>query len=207
MFFKGLFIGFSLGLPAVPMNTLCVRRSLRYGIAAGVATALGIALTDSIYSFLAALSVTTVSNFLATKKIFVLSMGSISLIYLGIKALASHSPVVVGTQDRFNLIVLKTALVTLANPLTLALFIAAFSRFNISTHELNNSSLGLLTMGIFIGSTLWFSLISTSLVFIKSKFSHTFIKSINILSGVTLLMSGFLLFIKILLILSKDIIT
>ena len=55
--FRALVIGFAIAAVIGPMGLLCIERTLRSGLAAGLATGLGVALADGLYALLVGLGV------------------------------------------------------------------------------------------------------------------------------------------------------
>jgi threonine/homoserine/homoserine lactone efflux protein len=200
LFFRGLFIGISLGLPAIPMNTLCIKRSLNQGLSGGLATALGIACADFIYSLIAAMSVTALTHIIMGQKAVFFLMGSLSLFYIGYKSTSYKTCLSTGIfQEPFIKTLTKTMALTLANPLTLAVFTGTFASLGIAQTGLDLFSLALLSSGVFLGSTIWFSMVSTGLSLARSRFSLVFLQRINTISGWILIACSFILFIKFIL--------
>lgn len=205
LLFKGFFIGLTLGIPSVPMNTLCIRYSVSYGLASGIATALGIAFADGFYSLIAGLSVTQFNNIISPNNIWLNIIAGIILIFLGIKTLIIKNKSNISCY-KSNAIstFFQTALITLANPLTLAIFVATFATLGIiestTTSHIKSLALALnLAFGVFLGSGFWFTSVSLSLSLLRSKLSNNILFIINKVSGVILIASGVFILISVLL--------
>lgn len=205
LFFKGFFIGITLGIPSVPMNTLCIRYSISHGLSVGIATALGIAVADGIYSLIAGLSVTSLSQFITNQMIWLNLIAAIILIFLGVKILISKKHTLENKSCyRKNAITtfFQTSLITLANPLTLAIFVGTFAALGIMENGDINGSYDTITilslsLGVFLGSGFWFTLVSTVLSLVRTKLSNNILIIINRISGIVLLCSGFFILISV----------
>jgi threonine/homoserine/homoserine lactone efflux protein len=74
----------------------------------------------------------------------------------------------------------STLFLTLANPLTIIAFLAIFAALSISQYE---GSTPLLILGVFIGASLWWLILSESLTFFRKNISKKVMTSINRLAG------------------------
>src|SRR5262245_53128442 len=97
IFLKGLVFGFLLAATVGPMWVLCLRRTLAFGPAAGLASGMGIAVADGLYGAVAAFGLTAVSGFLLGHSFWIGLVGAAFLIYLGVKTLTSK-PVETGQK-------------------------------------------------------------------------------------------------------------
>jgi threonine/homoserine/homoserine lactone efflux protein len=65
---RGLLLGFAIAAPVGPIGVLCIRRTLTYGQAAGLASGLGAATADAFYGLVAGLGLTVVSGLLLSQQ-------------------------------------------------------------------------------------------------------------------------------------------
>lgn len=191
LFFKAAVIGLSIAAPVGPIGLLCMQRTLKDGVKAGFTCGLGAATADGIYGVIGALGLTTITHlftsFLTPLSIF----GAIFLIWIGVKLL-KEKPLDKGehvvTAHSYLKSFLSTLLLTLANPLTILSFIAVFSA--LSTHTLNSTSVTTMVMGVFIGSTLWWLLLSCGVSVVRHKIDNSSMQMINKVAGLLLLLFG-----------------
>jgi threonine/homoserine/homoserine lactone efflux protein len=83
--FKGFLIGFSIAAPVGPIGVLCIRRTLAQGRLTGLLSGLGAATADALYGCAAGFGLTFVSTFLLDQQLWLKLLGSLFLIYLGLK--------------------------------------------------------------------------------------------------------------------------
>lgn len=193
MIWKGLIIGFSIAAPVGPIGILCIRRTLEYGRFVGFVSGLGAATADALYGLMAGLGLTIISNFLLGQQWYLQIIGSIFLCYLGVKIFIS-TPSQDSAKAKGNKpfkAYISTFLLTITNPVTILSFIAIFSGLGMNSND--TTSFGfLLVLGVFLGSALWWLLLSSIAGIIANKMkSNSFsMKLINRFSGVVILLFG-----------------
>jgi threonine/homoserine/homoserine lactone efflux protein len=181
---KGLAIGFSIAAPVGPIGVLCIRRSLLEGRQAGLATGLGAATADALYGCVAAFGLTAISNALVGHRSWLGFLGGLFLCYLGVRTfMSSPAARVAETQGRGLLSAyLSTLFLTLTNPMTILSFVAVFAGFGLGSSP-NYLAAGLLVAGVFIGSALWWLLLSSGVGSLQSRVGSGWMQAINRLSG------------------------
>lgn len=186
--FKRLLIGFSIAAPVGPIGVLCIKRTLIAGRSSGFVSGIGAATADALYGAVAAFGLTGISYFLIAHSFWLRLVGGVFLAYLGIKALIASSPKAVPAVHR-SLIAdyLSTVSLTLANPATILAFIAIFAGVGLGEIRPSISAAVLMVVGVFVGSTLWWLILSTGVSALKSRSSSSLLKVANILSGLILL--------------------
>ena len=195
-FFKGMMIGIAMAAPVGPIALLCIRRSLTKGHLAGFATALGVAFADGFYALIASLGLSAISNFVLSQKEYLFMGGGIILILLGVRAL-KHPPVLKEAEDvikqfkakGFISTLFQTTLLTLTNPMTIVAFFAAFSAAGFETHN-DPGQAFLICSGVFLGSLLWFMLLSTGVAYFRNRVTPYVYQVINTVSGWLLILFG-----------------
>lgn len=168
---RGLAVGFAIAAPVGPIGLLCIQRTLAYGRLTGLVTGLGAATADACYGLLAGLGITAVATFLSGQHIWLGVLGGLFLCYLGIQTfLAVPAEQAATVQARGGLwgAYLSTFLLTLTNPMTIFSFMAVFAGLGLAASGNESNSMGAvsLVLGVFLGSALWWILLSgvTSLV-------------------------------------------
>lgn len=198
LFFKGIIIGVSIAAPIGPIGILCIKRSLTRGYSAGFATGLGAALADLIYAIVAGFGLTAISSFLMKHQPILYVIGGLVLMALGVKTLFSSPiahPLMLKTKS-FAFTTIETMILTLTNPLTILAFIAAFASVGLGAQASTNTEILTLCLGVFLGSTLWFTCLSTAIAFFRSKCSPSLIARINVISGLFLFIAGIVLILN-----------
>lgn len=162
LFFKGLVIGFSIAAPVGPIGVLCIRRTLAGGRLFGFVSGMGAATADSVYGAIAAFGLTALTDLLIAGQVWLRLVGGGFLVFLGIRtffarpvsesAQASSSETLAGAYC-------STFALTITNPLTILSFAAIFAGMGAGGEGL---SAGLVVLGVFCGSGLWWLLLSGS---------------------------------------------
>lgn len=187
---KGLVIGFSIAVPVGPIGVLCIQRSLLNGKASGMATGLGAATADAIYGFIAGFGLTIVSNFLVEQKFWPQVIGAAFLIYLGVKTFR-EKPATKVKMDKSNDSLLfdyiSTVGLTLTNPTTILSFIGVFAGLGLANTNGDYLSATILVIGVFLGSAVWWFILSTSVGLLGKKLDQNLLSYANKLSGLIIL--------------------
>lgn len=196
VFLKGFLIGLSIAAPVGAIGVLCIRRTLTYGKKYGLASGMGAATADALYGSIAAFGLTFISNFLISQKFWFQLIGGIFLCYLGVKTFLSK-PSDSDTKDEIGSIAntyVSTLLLTLTNPTTIIGFTGIFAGLGISNKSGDYINAGVLVWGVFIGSALWWLILSSVISMFKAKISLQGLGWINKLSGVIIISFGIISF-------------
>jgi len=159
---KGLLIGFSIAAPVGPIGILCIRRAMAEGRLSGFISGLGAASADAVYGMVAALGLTWISGFLIDQQMWIHLLGGLFLCYLGVTTFVAPTSPPTATQRKqgFLAAFVSTFFLTLTNPITILSFAAIFAGMGLSAVAGGYLSGVLLVMGVFLGSTLWWVLLS-----------------------------------------------
>jgi len=188
IFLKGLAFGFVLAATVGPMWVLCLRRTLAFGAAAGLASGLGIAVADGIYGAVAAFGLTAISGFLLGHAFWIGLVGTVFLIYLGVKTLLSATPKIESDEKPIALpaAFLSTLGLTLANPPTILAFAAIFAGLGLSSNA-SYAAAALVTWGVFLGSASWWLILASTAGTLRGRLGPGLMRGINVVSGVSIL--------------------
>ncbi len=188
---KGILIGFSIAAPVDPIGVLCICRTIAQGRITGLISGLGAASADVIYGCIAGFGLTFISQFLVEKQDVLRLLGGVFLLYLGIKTfLAKNSEESIENKEKGLLSAyLSTFLLTLTNPITILSFVAIFAGMGIADTDGNYVSALLLVLGVFIGSMLWWTLLSGGANFFEKKINAEGLGWLNKISGI--IIAGF----------------
>jgi threonine/homoserine/homoserine lactone efflux protein len=191
LIFKGMLIGFSIAAPVGPIGVLCIRRSLAEGRTIGLATGLGAATADAAYGCVAGFGLTAISSFLVGQKMWLGLLGGLFLSYLGIRTFTSEPAQQPARSSGAGLLsaYLSTLLLTITNPMTILCFVAVFAGLGLGTARDYVSASGLVA-GVFVGSALWWLLLSSGVGLLKGQINLTSMRLINRLSGAVILAFG-----------------
>ena len=191
---KGLIIGFSIAAPVGPIGVLCIRRTLTGGRASGLVSGLGAASADAIYGCIAGFGLAFISNFMVSQQAWLRLIGGLFLCYLGLKTLLTKPAEQAALAEGNGLIgaYASTLLLTLSNPMTIISFAAIFTGLGLASTSGNYVSAGLLVLGVFIGSALWWLILSGVVGIFREKFNSHGLLWVNRISGA--IITGFGLF-------------
>ena len=191
-FLKGFIVGATIAAIGGPVALLCIQQSLRSGPQAGVAIGAGAALADALFGAIGAFSITLISIFLLSYQTQMRLIGSVVLLYLGMitvlekpksNGISAHS---VSTFHDLVKYFLTAFFITLTNPATIIFFMAISIGLKIQSY----SGSSLFVTGIFIGSLVWFSLLSLFVVYFKSRITTHKLKYLNFGLGFFLILFG-----------------
>lgn len=189
---KGLLIGFSVAAPVGPIGVLTIKRTLTEGRISGFVTGLGAAMADSVYGVIAGFGLTAISSFLITQEFWMKLVGGLFLLFLGIKSFVTKPPSTGANLDSKGLFnnFISTFFLTVTNPATILSFLAIFAGLGLGTTKTDYSSSTTLVLGVFIGSALWWFILSTIVSYLQSKITPARLLWINRFSGSIIISFG-----------------
>lgn len=189
---RGLILGISIAAPVGPIGILCIRQTLERGWRTGLLTGLGAATADMLYGAVAAFSVTFVSQALLAGQIWLRLAGGLFLLYLGLRTfLRQPLPFSSTAQVRSGRAAfLTTFFLTLTNPLTIIAFAAIIAGLGASQPEAGFLSPLLLVLGVFLGSSAWWLVLSSSVNLFKNRVGPNSMRWINRISGLMITAFG-----------------
>ena len=170
---RGLVIGFSIAAPVGPIGVLCIRRTLAHGHFAGFLSGLGAASADALYGCVAAFGLTSVSDFLVEQQLLLRLVGGAFLLYLGFRIVrerpTEREAAVSGTSyGGLARAYSSTFLLTITNPLTFLSFAAIFAGLGL-VESAGYVLATVLVLGVFLGSALWWLLLSRGVSLFRSR--------------------------------------
>jgi threonine/homoserine/homoserine lactone efflux protein len=193
VFLRGLAIGFGIAAPVGPIGILCIRRTLADGRAVGFAAGLGAATADALYGAVAAFGLTLVSRALVGQRAWLQAAGGIFLCYLGIRTwmaapaatpeASRHAPGLVSAWA-------STFALTLTNPTTILSFVAIFAGLGLGAGAGGYRPAALMVLGVFLGSALWWLLLSAGVGFFRSALTRQGLRWVNRLAAVIIAAFG-----------------
>lgn len=187
-------IGFSIAAPVGPIGVLCIRRTLSDGRAYGLVSGLGAAAADTVYGCIAGFGLTFVSNLLIEQQRWLRLGGGIFLCYLGLRTFLSrpHSQEVAPRGNGLFSAFASTFFLTLTNPITIISFAGIFAGLGIVSAQGDYFSAGILVAGVFLGSGLWWFILSNIVSFFRTQLNSDKMGWINRLAGIVIAGFGLL---------------
>jgi threonine/homoserine/homoserine lactone efflux protein len=193
-FLKGLVIGLFIAAPVGPIAMLCISRTLAEGAFAGLATGLGAATADATYSVVAAFGITAISSVMMQHENWLKLVGGLLLCAMGLKVFffppALRAPKAEkGLHGGLVWDFSSTFLLTLANPVTLIAFAAAFAGLG-QSGLVTYTHASVLVAGVFTGSAVWWLCLSFSAGWIRRWINPHVLRVANRAVGVMLAVFG-----------------
>ena len=189
LLFKSIVLGLSIAAPVGPIGILCIRRCVVDGRIAGLLCGLGAATADAAYGALGGFALNGISAWLVRSHLWMTLAGCAFLLYLGVRIFRSPAPDPAGSTDgRATGAYLSTFILTLANPLTILSFTAAFAGMGAGVVGYD----GVVTMlvGVFVGSAIWWLMLTTVAGALRGRLSPSMFVTVNRMSGALLLGFG-----------------
>jgi threonine/homoserine/homoserine lactone efflux protein len=190
-FLKGVAIGFVMAIPIGPIGIMCIRKTLTEGRLSGLIIGLGAATADLFYGCVAAFGLTIISDTLNSQRFWIRIVGGALLFFLGIKTFRAQPKdpklKIIGSGRLRSYI--TVVVLTLTNPLTIFAFIAVFAAFGLGD-GLSFFSAIVLVAGVFIGSCLWFFLLTSGTIIFRKKLDLVGLKWVNKIAGILIIISG-----------------
>ena len=184
LFFRGLLIGFSIAAPVGAIGVLCIKRTLVQGSLVGFVSGLGAATADGIYACIAGFGLTFVSSFLINQQYWFRLIGGLFLCYLGIKScFTKPSKTILDQNTGLFRAYLSTFFLTLTNPTTILAFVTIFSGLGLVNTSANYSSATVMILGVFVGSALWWLILSCGVAVLITNLTLEKLRLLNCVSG------------------------
>lgn len=202
LFFRGLLIGLSIAAVVGPMSVLCIQRTVERGHFYGLISGMGIATADAIYGSIAGFGLTAIATFLVNQQSWVRIIGGLFLIYIGIKAFLTPPAQRAANATKANTLLgayASTLFLTLTNPTTILSFAAIFAGLGIATTSSRSYlSALLIVLGVFLGSSIWWCLLTGGVSLLRGKFTTRWLLWINRVSGAFILLFGVFVLVSLL---------
>ena len=195
LFFEGMIIGFVIAAPVGPIGVLCIRRTLAEGRISGFVSGLGAATADALYGCVAALGLTFVTNLLVGGESWLRLVGGAFLVFLGVRTFLAHpAERAAPARGRGPLLgdYASTTFLTLANPTTILSFAAIFAGLGAGDASGDVLSAMSLVPGVFLGSAMWWFIVSGVTGLFRAKLSARGLRWVNRVSGTIIVTFGVL---------------
>jgi threonine/homoserine/homoserine lactone efflux protein len=183
IFVKGIGAGLAIAAPVGPIGLLCIRRTITNGRRAGLVTGLGAATADFAYGLIAALGLTSLSYWLATANSWLHWAGAAFLLWIGVRTLMEKSATASVDAPARGLLPIfgTTFLLTIANPMTLVSFLGLIAGLGAISRGY------LLAAGIFMGSVMWWLILTSLANCFRSRMGASGLVWVNRVAGLVLI--------------------
>jgi threonine/homoserine/homoserine lactone efflux protein len=206
-FLSGLIIGFSIAAPVGPIGMLCIKRTITSGRLCGILTGFGAATADGAYGMIAAAGLTALTSALLAAGPVLKVVGALFLLYLGWKSITAASGngasacTTSGKDNGASACTtsgkassaeskplgafVSSLFLTLTNPMTILSFLAILGTAAPIDDSLAAKTL--MVTGIFIGSCVWWLILTSAVSLLKFKPGGRSLRALNIMSGCVLI--------------------
>jgi threonine/homoserine/homoserine lactone efflux protein len=186
LFYRGLVVGFSIAAPVGPIGVLCIRRTIAQGLILGFVSGLGAATADAAYGAIAAYGLASLETLLVGDLFWLRLLGGVFLVYLGYRIFFSKPEERLTPSRRGDLAgaYISTLFLTLTNPMTILSFAAIFVGLGLGAGGQGYGPAGVLVLGVFLGSSLWWGILSSLTASLRSKVSLRGLQWVNRASAV-----------------------
>jgi threonine/homoserine/homoserine lactone efflux protein len=185
---EGMLIGLVVAVPVGPLGLLCINRALMMGPTCGLFSGLGVATADALAAGIAALGISLVSGFFLEHQILLRLVGGIFLCILGYRIYQTQPAERLPGSTINGLLsaYVTTFFLTFSNPVTILSFVAIYAGWHVPSLHGHYFAAGVLTLGVFIGSALWWLAIFIGLTAFREKFDLRFLGLVHRVSGVVI---------------------
>lgn len=190
-FLKGIVLGFCMAAPVGPIGIICIRKTLQYGRLSGLFSGLGAAAADTLFGAISAFGLTLISEFFLNERFWFHLIGGFFLLLLGAKTFLAK-PIETHKDVSHKTLIgdcISTFFLTLANPLTILAFLAVFAGIGLSNAP---KSAPIVVLGVFVGSALWWLLLSEGVTMFRKRISQYVMKWVNRIAGAIIMALGLL---------------
>ena len=185
---EGMLIGLVVAVPVGPLGLLCINRALMMGPTCGLFSGLGVATADALAAGIAALGISLVSGFFLEHQILLRLVGGIFLCILGYRIYQTQPAERLPGSTINGLLsaYVTTFFLTFSNPVTILSFVAIYAGWHVPSLNGHYFAAAVLTLGVFIGSALWWLAIFIGLTAFREKFDLRFLGLVHRVSGVVI---------------------
>lgn len=187
---KGILIGIFISLPFGPIGILCLRNIMVEGRRIGFASGLGAAVSDIFYSIFVSFGMNYILETMSKIEDLIKFIIGFALIFIGIKIYVATPKL----REKKKVVRARTSfarlfILGLSNFSTIFIFFAIFTTLNLFD-DINLKNILLLIIGIFVGSVLWWYVVSHILHKLNKKVDVDYLKIVNRVSGSIIISAG-----------------
>jgi putative LysE/RhtB family amino acid efflux pump len=196
LFLRGILLGLAVAAPVGPIGVLCIQRSLAGGFWMGFSGGIGTAVADALYAALAAagFAVLLGSNLGMAGAVPLQQIlqwgGALFIAWLGWRtysAPAAEGAANAPLQGHPLRLFAVTFALTMSNPATILSFAALFAGLGLAADPTLGAASSAVA-GVFIGSLLWWALLSGGIAALRHRVGAEMRRWINRIAGLVLIL-------------------
>lgn len=189
VFLRGLVLGVMVAAPVGPVGLLCIRRTIQKGLLIGFATGFGAAFADAFFSAVAAFSVSSITGVIQTHTNALHVIGGLLLIFIAWHTWrdkpkqADTAEVEKRYLQRAHIklggalkAMVTSFFITVSNPATVFGVLAVVATFG---GLKSRAESGAIILGIFLGSSLWWAMLSGGVSLLRGHFTEARVMTLN----------------------------
>ena len=188
---RGLIIGLTIAMAVGPITLLVSRRTIDHGGIYGFASGLGVAAADATYGGIAAFGLTALTAILVSGHALLGIIGGTVIVILGLRTVVAKPTGPAADVERPGLAGAFASIyaLTMTNPLTIILYAGVFASIGLTTGA-SFIDAAVLTLSVWLGSTLWWVILCSFLGWIRGRVSARAMLWLNRVSGAALVAFG-----------------
>jgi threonine/homoserine/homoserine lactone efflux protein len=192
----GLLIGFVAAAPIGPVNILVIQRALQRNVRSAMVLGLGAAVGDALFCAIAAFGLAALTAELNASKDLMRILGGIIMLAFAIALWRSQPQLNEPGKKlpRARHLAVAIFAMTVTNPATILWFVATFQAIGFAdigwATSKSASHSGLIIVGVFAGSILWWLCISGFAAMWRHKLTDKHLNTANHIAAAILLLSG-----------------
>ncbi len=183
-----------VSIPLGPIGVLCIQRTLNKGRKSGFVSGLGAAAADTFFALVAGLGISMVISFIKAQHIYFQVIGGMIVMYLGIHIFFTNPVQQLRnqrmSQNKLSQDFISVFLLTVSNPMAIFFFLAMFAGVNLAGGEIKLFHVGLIVAGVFLGSSIWWFVLTTLVNIFRHRFRLKSIWWMNKVAGVIIFFLG-----------------
>lgn len=191
---SGALVGLSMAAPIGPMGILCINRTLAEGMAIGVITGLGASTVHACYGAIVFLGLSEAGPLIERNSQLMSICGAMLMFLFSVKLLRVRMAVRPSMSVATVPLVIaygSAVVFNFSNPLTVVLLMGAVTSI-FGSQAPTGHDVGLLLLGIFAGSALWWFCLSGTISLLRSRLTPAAVTSINRIAAAVLFGFGLL---------------
>jgi putative LysE/RhtB family amino acid efflux pump len=216
LFAKAFFLGIIVTAPVGPVGALVINRTLKVGMALGVATGIGAAFADATFAFLAIFGVSQIQDFLDKNDFYIALAGGVILVLLGsvymlidlrhkkvqLKDMVERADDWLEAERKllkarhrgishYLRAAMGSLIITFSNPVTIVGFAGAFAAFALlGDEEVTYLTHCIIVGGVFLGALSWWLFLASIIKWMRTRLSNSSILNIQLSTHALIILSG-----------------